>query len=60
MNVLKINMTQGLTLYWGYRALTKRNLSWLPSERPNKQLKESDARIHAQPMDRNFWLPWLN
>jgi hypothetical protein len=24
--------------YWGYGALTKRDLSWLPSEGPNKQL----------------------
>ena len=27
--------------YWGYGALTKRDLAWLPSERPNKWLKES-------------------
>jgi hypothetical protein len=26
--------------YWGYGALTKRDLSWLPSERPNKQLSQ--------------------
>jgi hypothetical protein len=38
--------------YWGYGELTKRNLAWLPSEWPNKQLKESDADICTQPMDR--------
>jgi hypothetical protein len=38
--------------YWGYEGLTKRGLAWLPSERPNKQLKESDADICTQPMDR--------
>jgi hypothetical protein len=37
--------------YWGYGALTKRNLSGLPSERPNKQLKKSDAKICTQPME---------
>jgi hypothetical protein len=25
--------------YWGYGELTKRNPSWLPSKRPNKQMK---------------------
>jgi hypothetical protein len=35
--------------YWGYGALTKRDLAWLPSERPNKHLKESDADIYTQP-----------
>jgi hypothetical protein len=32
--------------------LTKRDLSWLTSERPNKQLKESDTDIYTQPMDK--------
>jgi hypothetical protein len=41
--------------YWGYEVLTKRDLSWLPSERPNKQLKESDADICTQPVDRSCW-----
>ena len=44
----------------GYGVLTKRNLSCLPSERPNKQLKESDADICTQPMNRSCWLLWLN
>jgi hypothetical protein len=35
--------------YWVYEELTKRNLLWLPSERPNKQLKESGADIYTQP-----------
>jgi hypothetical protein len=30
-----------------------RSLAWLPSERPNKQLKESYADIWTQPMDRS-------
>jgi hypothetical protein len=33
--------------------LTKMGLSWLPSERPNKQLKELDADIYTQPMERS-------
>jgi hypothetical protein len=33
---------------WGYGALRKMNLPWLPSERPNKQLKESDEDISNQ------------
>ena len=41
--------------YWGYGMLTKRNLSWLPSEGPNKQLKEWDADICIQPIDRSNW-----
>jgi hypothetical protein len=46
--------------YWGYRALTKRALSWLPSERPNTQMKESDEDIYTQPMDRSCWPLLLN
>jgi hypothetical protein len=38
----------------------KKNLSWLPSKRPNKQLKEPDADICTQPMVRSCWLLWLN
>ena len=41
--------------YWCYGLLTNRGLSWLLSERPNKQLKESDADICTQPMDRSLW-----
>jgi hypothetical protein len=33
----------------------KRNLPWLPSERCNKQLKDSDADFCTQPMDRSCW-----
>jgi hypothetical protein len=29
--------------YWCYGLLTDRSLAWMPSERPNKQLKESDV-----------------
>jgi hypothetical protein len=46
--------------YWGYGLLTKRGLSWLPSERSNKQLKELDADNYTQPMDRSSWPLWLN
>jgi hypothetical protein len=42
--------------YWCHAVLTKRGLSWLLSERPNKQLKESDADICIQPMDRSWWI----
>ena len=38
-------MPQGLTILLCYGVLTKRGLSWLPSEKSNKQLKESDADI---------------
>jgi hypothetical protein len=47
-------------LYWGYGVLTERDLSWWPSERPNKQLKESDADICTQPIDRSSWPLLLN
>jgi hypothetical protein len=40
--------------------LTKRGLSWLPSKSPQKQLKESDAGICTQPMDRSCCPLWLN
>jgi hypothetical protein len=33
--------------------LRKMDLSCLPPERPNKQLKESDADVYIQPMDRS-------
>jgi hypothetical protein len=46
--------------YWSYGALTQRDLSWLPSKRPNKLLKEWDADICTQPMDRNSWPLMLN
>ena len=45
---------------WGYGVLTKRDLSWLPSKRPNKKLKESDADIFTQSMKRSCWPLWLN
>ena len=38
--------------------LTDRSLTWLPSERPNKQLTETDADTYTQPMDRS-WDPLL-
>jgi hypothetical protein len=37
--------------YWCYGVPTDRNLTWLPSERPNKQLKELDADTSTQAMD---------
>ena len=40
--------------------LTDRSLAWLPSERSNKQLKESDADTSSQPMDRSWGPLWLN
>jgi hypothetical protein len=46
--------------YWYCGVLADRSLAWLPSERPNKQLKESDADTSTQPM---AWSPgplWLN
>jgi hypothetical protein len=43
--------------YW---VLTKMDLSWLFSERPKKQLKESDADICAQAKDRSCWPQGLN
>ena len=33
--------------------LTDRSLAWVPSERPNKQLMESEADTYTQPMDRS-------
>jgi len=41
--------------YWGFGVLTKRDLSWLTSKRPNKHLKDSVADIYTQTIDRNFW-----
>ena len=37
-----------------------RSLAWLSSERPSKQLKESDADTITQPMDRSLGPLWLN
>jgi hypothetical protein len=53
-------MSQTWHYYRGYGVLTKRDLSWLLFERPNKQLKESDEDICTQPMDRNQWPLLLN
>jgi hypothetical protein len=45
--------------YWGYGTLTKRDLSWLPSERPNKQLKEPDAICTwTEATDPCDWIRW--
>jgi hypothetical protein len=38
----------------------KRDFSWLPSERPNNQLKESDADICTQPVARSSLALLLN
>jgi hypothetical protein len=40
--------------------LTKRGLAWPHSRRPNKQLKESEADICTQPMDKISWPLLLN
>jgi len=41
--------------------LTDRSPAWLPTtERPNKQLKESDVVTCTKPKDRNWGLLWLN
>ena len=34
-----------------YDVLTDRSLAWLSSERPNKQLTETEADTYTQPMD---------
>ena len=39
-----------------YGVFTKRDLSWLLSKRPNKQLSESDANIYIQTLDRSCGL----
>ena len=50
---------KGLSLswycFWGYGPLTLKNLLFLHSGRPNKQLKESDADICTQPI---YWSSW--
>jgi hypothetical protein len=46
--------------YWCCGMLADRSLAWLPSKRPNKQLKESDANTSTQPMERSWGLLWLN
>ena len=45
--------------YYGYGALIKRDLSWLPSERLNKQMKKPDADICAQLMARSTDPCWI-
>ena len=39
--------------YWGYRTLTKKDLSWLLQK--TQQVAEWDVNICIQPMDRNSW-----
>ena len=51
---------QGLHYYWGYGVLTKRDILLLTSERPSKQLKESNVDICTQPMDRSSCPMLLN
>lgn len=46
--------------YWSNGVLTKMDLSRLPFEKPNNQLKESDADIYTQLMDKRYWPLWLN
>ena len=52
--------SQGLTLFLRLWNAQKWKISWLPSERPNKHLKESDADVCTQPMDRSRWPLLLN
>jgi len=46
--------------YQGYGTFTKRNLSWLPSKKTNKEVKESDGDMCTQPMteaaDPSCWI----
>ena len=46
--------------YWYHGMLTNRDLSWLFSKRANKQLKELEADIYTQLIDRRCGLLWLN
>ena len=52
--------TKAWHYYWGCGALTKRDLAWRNTRRPNNQLKESDADISTQPTDRSRWSLRLN
>jgi hypothetical protein len=45
---INVNITI-ITIYY-YSLLTDKSLAWLPSEKPNKQLKEPDADSYTQPM----------
>jgi hypothetical protein len=38
----------------------RQELAWLPSESPNKQLKEPEADIYTQPMDKSPGPLWWN
>ena len=51
-------MSQGLS-YWGYEALIKRELSWVLSKRPNKQLK-SQMQIFVPTNGLKVLTPGLN
>jgi hypothetical protein len=46
--------------YWCCGVLADRSLAWLSSERPSKQLKESDADTSTQQMDGSQGPLWLN
>ena len=48
--------SKGWHYYWCYNVLADRNLAWLPSLRPQKQLKESDADTSNQPSQGPLWL----
>jgi hypothetical protein len=45
---------------WCCGVLTDGSLAWLPSKKPNKQLKESDADTCTQLMDRSWGPLWVN
>ena len=40
--------TKAWHYYWCYAVLTDRSLAWLSSERPNKQLTETDIDTSSQ------------
>jgi hypothetical protein len=41
--------------YWCHGTLTERSLAWLSSERPNKQLTETDTDTYTQPLGPCDW-----
>jgi hypothetical protein len=47
--------------YWCYGVLTDRSLAWLSSERPNKQLAETEAdNLHPTNIVWSQGVLWLN
>jgi hypothetical protein len=52
--------SQGLTLLLKLWSTNKKEPNMTALQKPNKQLKESDADICTQSMDRSSWPPLLN